>query len=355
MDNKKFVSIAIVSIIIVLAGLVAYFTLFKTVPSPVVDSSESDALANKPLKHHGPLLLEAWFEGYDRLYYEFDYPESDFSVTTAPDNKKITIKEITTGKTSLVSVSYEGGRGYTPQDYWNETLKPTCANCVPITNTVSVKDAQGLVTFANQDKEWVIFSGPPTSGWLFVAELQKPASNVEKILSSFVFKSATSGDMTSGVPFKDETANWKTYRNEQYGFEVKYPKEWVIIDAQSSIRLNSLENQKVLEQADIETNAGRRLEGAPDNISIIVDNKSVSSQTLEQYVQKKKNGGFENPTKMFISGTLAFKGFLDGLYAGDSILFEHGEYLFNIVVTSESMGMNQELTNKILSTIKFIK
>jgi len=25
---------------------------------------------------------------------------------------------------------------------------------------------------------------------------------------------------------KDDTANWKTYRNEEYGFEVKYPADW---------------------------------------------------------------------------------------------------------------------------------
>lgn len=31
-------------------------------------------------------------------------------------------------------------------------------------------------------------------------------------------------------PISDETANWKTYRNDRYGFEVKYPPTWKVYD-----------------------------------------------------------------------------------------------------------------------------
>jgi len=39
---------------------------------------------------------------------------------------------------------------------------------------------------------------------------------------------------------KDETADWKTYRNEEYGFEVKYPGDWQLDlrGAPSSVRFD---------------------------------------------------------------------------------------------------------------------
>lgn len=30
----------------------------------------------------------------------------------------------------------------------------------------------------------------------------------------------------------DETADWKTYRSEYYGIEIKYPKEWSVIESE---------------------------------------------------------------------------------------------------------------------------
>lgn len=35
-----------------------------------------------------------------------------------------------------------------------------------------------------------------------------------------------SPEATSTQVIKDETADWKTYRNEKYGYEVKYPNNW---------------------------------------------------------------------------------------------------------------------------------
>lgn len=34
---------------------------------------------------------------------------------------------------------------------------------------------------------------------------------------------------------KEETAEWKTYKNEEYGFEIKYPKEWQVIEAPKEV------------------------------------------------------------------------------------------------------------------------
>ena len=168
----------------------------------------------------------------------------------------------------------------------------------------------------------------------------------------------------------DESANWKTYSNSQYGFEIQLPIDWQVKVATNSnanngsIAFNSKENIKKAEEFK-----GKDMGGNPSNISIVyVDDMvkeatkegkklniipQLSYSTLQEYV--KLNSDF-NGTYSSFAGHDAFQGKQGGMFDTDVIYVAKNNHVYMIEsATSNGYGMDLQLNQKILSTFKFTK
>ena len=69
--------------------------------------------------------------------------------------------------------------------------------------------------------------------WQARKELKDAATQIEKLLNQIniqINKIKKLEKEIKELKRTDETANWKTYRNEEFGYEIKYPKEWKVIE-----------------------------------------------------------------------------------------------------------------------------
>ncbi|MFA6072093.1 MAG: hypothetical protein WC810_26305, partial [Janthinobacterium sp.] len=79
----------------------------------------------------------------------------------------------------------------------------------------------------------------------------------------------------SPAPIADEIADWQTYTNDKYGYEVKYPQDWIY-----------------RQFPDTKSGAGFKLQSAPDDIQyevidINVNGRPLNSQKIsfQEYVK----------------------------------------------------------------------
>ncbi len=163
-------------------------------------------------------------------------------------------------------------------------------------------------------------------------------------------------------------SDWKTYKNAQYGFEIKLPSGWQTEEKQVSARkyyVGISSSETIKSYKEPVTNFAT--ESVPPNIYIryyedIADDESngndiaLRPKTLEKYTDfSVQNNYFFNPTKIYFAGQDAYKGEEAGEYGGAGlygIWFLRNNHLYKIELVSDT-GMDANLSAKILSTFKF--
>lgn len=141
------------------------------------------------------------------------------------------------------------------------------------------------------------------------------------------------------TPLPNPTANWKTYKNEEFGFELKYPsEEWEIVEEKA------IEDYSNIVRLSPKVNGGRS--DAPE-IGIAIAHRSLD----QEKEKREKNGIKYNYTKITIAGRDGYSsGLLQGYEGvGKEVLISANNIQTFIVSTQNAIN----IFDQILSTFQF--
>jgi hypothetical protein len=178
--------------------------------------------------------------------------------------------------------------------------------------------------------------------WIKTEPVEQPESNI---------KISKPTDETAGIVPSPANGNgvnsvegWQTYRNEEYGYEIKYPNDW-------QMKLNS---------DSVNISIYKTVDGVNYYINIVRLSKKIEVHpneqfNLESWVSKQVQGA----QKTTINGIPAFV-FIEPTYSLDGkakfIYVDNEDNIFWIRILESAQNENQAylvLLNQILSTFKF--
>jgi hypothetical protein len=185
-----------------------------------------------------------------------------------------------------------------------------------------------------------------------------------------ILKSANNQILVNVQKPNNETADWQTYRNVEYGFEFKYPKDW---GTPRSVSID--ENQKtkrILEFEKYGPNQSPGVGAVEDGVSLVIRFSENSSSSLDQMKAEIFNTNtkvFSLPNGIYGKETLDEQFYNEGIYQGktakqyDAVAYYKKANGFLEITfisveppVSEKDSQNYEkIFQSILSTFKFIE
>jgi len=133
--------------------------------------------------------------------------------------------------------------------------------------------------------------------------------------------------------FNQEITSWTTYRNEKYGFEVKYPTAW-------KIDVSDLRDGKGI---DVSFNRGET-----DILRLVVFEGTIEADVLGRFGERPK-------TRHFVLNGIDMVGLPHGNYETEyELFFERNGYVYHFGESFFAQKGDGKIINTIVGSFKFV-